>query len=144
MNHTLKSESSILINSPISSVWETLTDPAKIKLWLFGTDTVTDWKPGSPVIFQGDYNGTSYKDKGVVVDNQEGKLLSYTYWSGFSGLEDIPENYSLVSFMLAANGDSAMLTISQQGFQDENSMNHSQTNWQSVLDLLKDVAEKSK
>jgi hypothetical protein len=37
-----------------------------IKEYLFGTNTITDWKVGSTVSFQGEFDGHSYHDKGVV------------------------------------------------------------------------------
>lgn len=62
-----------------------------IKKYLFGTETLTDWQPGSEIIFKGKYgdqNQHKYGDKGVILENIPGKKLSYRYWSGFSGLED--------------------------------------------------------
>ena len=32
------------INSSISKVWDALTNPKIIKEYLFGTETITDWK----------------------------------------------------------------------------------------------------
>ena len=64
----------------------------------FGTETITDWKIGNPIIFQGEYDGHKYKDKGNVLENIENETLKYDYWSGFSGLEDIPDNYSIITY----------------------------------------------
>ncbi len=36
------------IKAPSSKVWEALTKPEIIKQYFFGTNTETDWKPGSP------------------------------------------------------------------------------------------------
>ncbi len=38
-------------------------------------------------------------------ENEQNKILSYSYWSGFSGLEDKPENYSLVTYTLESSDD---------------------------------------
>ena len=57
-------------------------------------------KVGSSIIYQGEYNGHQYKDKGNVIESAENKVLSYNYWSDFSGLEDKPENYSLVTYKI--------------------------------------------
>jgi hypothetical protein len=66
-------------------------------VYLFGTETRTDWKVGSDIPFQGAYNGQQYKDKGRVIENE---ILKYNYWSGFSGLADMPENYALVNYFI--------------------------------------------
>ena len=79
MNHNLILSKSIDINAEPSEVWEVLTNPELIKEYLYGTETLTDWKPGSEIIFQGEYEGKNYKDKGVIRENIPGKLLIYSY-----------------------------------------------------------------
>ena len=98
MDKNLIASSNINIQSTPSKVWDVLTNPEKIKEYLFGTEVLTDWNIGSPIVFQGEYNGQQYKDKGNVIENKKNELLKYDYWSGFSGLEDKPENYSLVTY----------------------------------------------
>ena len=100
MRHDLKVSNTIEINAESAAVWEALTNPELIKEYLYGTETVTDWKAGSEIIFQGEYQGQKYRDKGIIKEIVPGKFLSYTYWSGFTGLEDIPENYSLITYDL--------------------------------------------
>lgn len=51
-NH-LKAKASTTINAPQDKVWNVLADPALIKQYLFGTDTVTDRKKGSPITYSG-------------------------------------------------------------------------------------------
>lgn len=45
------------INAPLEKVWKALTEPEIVKQYFFGTDLVTDWKVGSPIIFQGEWEG---------------------------------------------------------------------------------------
>ena len=88
MKKDLIASSNIKIQSTPEKVWNVLTNPEKIKEYLFGTEVKTDWEVGSPIIFQREYNGQKYLDKGNVIEKKENKLLKYNYWSGFSGLED--------------------------------------------------------
>ena len=64
MDKTLIASSSIKIKSTADQIWNILTSPENIKIYLFGTETITDWKIGNPIVFQGDYEGHKYKDKG--------------------------------------------------------------------------------
>ena len=57
MNKDLVVSESIDIQASVSQVWEALTNPSIIKEYLFGTNTVTDWKVGSEVSFQGEFDG---------------------------------------------------------------------------------------
>src|SRR5829696_1565299 len=88
------------INAPAKEVWQALTDPAMIKQYLFGTNTVTDWKKGSPIRYEGEWEGQAYVDKGTIIDIVPEKLLHTTYLSGNSGKEDKPENYTHVIYEL--------------------------------------------
>jgi hypothetical protein len=41
------------------------------------------------------------------------KVFSYNYWSGFSGTDDSPENYSIISFTLFNQDDHTILKLKQ-------------------------------
>lgn len=133
---------SILLNATPQRVWEALTDPAQIKEYLFGTTTTTDWKKGSPITYTGEWEGRAYEDKGTIIDIQPEKLLHTTYYSSMSGKDDKPENYSNVIYKLDAEGDKTRLTITQDNAGDEASKEHSQNNWNMVLESLKKMVEK--
>src|SRR5258706_6479457 len=111
MDHSLGIEKSILIRTTRSKIWKALTDPAIIKEYLFGTETITDWKVGSELIFQGEWEGKIYKDKGHILEIIPESLLSYDYWSGFSGMADVPENYATVTYTLQEEEGGIRLTI---------------------------------
>lgn len=135
---------SIEINAGPEKVWEALTNPGIIKEYLFGTETITDWNVGSKIIFQGEYNGHSYADKGVVMDNELYKKLSYSYWSGFSGLEEKPENFSLVTYTLVGNENnkSTIFTWAQKGYATKEGYNHSISGMEEFLQQIKGIVER--
>jgi uncharacterized protein YndB with AHSA1/START domain len=140
MNNNLQIETNISINASKETVWDALTNPEKIKQYLFGTNTKTDWKVGSPLIFEGDYNGKHYRDEGKILNNTKYELLEYTYWSGFTGLENKPENYSNVKFTII--GDKPIkLTLQQRGFVNKKAAEHSKENWEKVLRHIKEMCE---
>jgi len=142
MNKNLQSSHSIEIKASPGKVWEVLTNPSKIAQYLYGTKTETDWQIGSPISFSGEYEGMTYADKGIVMANVKDKLLAYDYWSGFSGLEDIPENYCEVSYHILDKQDgSVKFTWQQIGFKDEDSLEHSNSGLPSLLEQIKKIAE---
>jgi uncharacterized protein YndB with AHSA1/START domain len=143
MKHELIVSKSIDINAEPSKVWEALTNPSIIKEYLFGTETITDWNVGGDIIFQGEYEGHKYRDKGIVVENDLNRLLSYRYWSGFSGLEDKPENYSLVTYALVPKGDKiTTFTWTQKGFANEDGHKHSEAGMDAFLLTIKEIVER--
>ena len=136
---------SIDINAAPSKVWAGLTNPEIIKKYLFGTETITDWKVGSEIIFQGEYGENKehkYRDKGVIMQNVLNELLSYSYWSGFSGLEDKPENYSLVTYSLKSDDNKkTTFTWTQQGYATEEGYQHSLSGMKEFIEQIKQIIE---
>ncbi|HEX5625197.1 MAG TPA: SRPBCC domain-containing protein [Saprospiraceae bacterium] len=143
MNKELSVFSSIDIAAGPEQVWDALVNPETIKSYLFGTETITDWQPGSPIIFQGEYQGQAYRDKGTIVQCRANEILSYSYWSGFSGMEDLPENYALVEFHLKPADGHITLELKQTGFINEQAQQHSVAAWKQILEALKSLVEAS-
>ena len=141
MDNSLGVEKSIIICTSKTKIWKALTDPDLIKQYLFGTEALSDWKPGSDIIFRGEWKGQSYKDKGHILDIQEENLFRYDYWSSFSGMPDVPENYSVVTYTLTDEEEGIRLSVRQQGFANEESRQHSDDNWQEVLKKIKEIAD---
>jgi len=133
---------SIIIDAPVSKVWEALTTPQIIKQYFFGTDTHTDWKVGSPIRFTGEWQGKKYEDKGTILSFVPDQQIKYSYWSSMSGTEDNPENYVNVTYDVAKNDEDTMVTITQDNIADEKSKEHSEQNWGKVLADLKTLLEK--
>jgi len=143
MKQDLTVSKTILVNASPSKVWLAVTTPEIIKEYLYGTETITDWKIGSTIVFQGEYEGHKYRDHGVILKNDLHECLSYSYWSGFSGLEDKPENYSSVTYLLENKEDKATeFTWIQKGFASEENQKHSENGMMDFLAKFKEVAEK--
>ena len=142
MNKNLIASSTILINSTPQKIWDVLTNPEKVKIYLFGTKIKTDWKKGSPISFKGEYHGKTYNDKGIVIDYQPLHNLSYSYWSSFSGLEDKTENYAIVNYQLKEQGEGIYyFTWHQQGFASEEGKCHTEKVLIAMLLEIKKIAE---
>ncbi len=132
----------IEVNAPKANVWDALINPEKIKQYLFGTNTLCDWKVGSPLRFTGEWEGKTYEDKGTILAIEKESLLSYDYWSNFSGVPDVPENYQVVTFKLELVNDKTVLSLTQQNIRSEEAKSHSEENWKTVLNSLKELVEK--
>jgi len=143
MKNKLVASAEIKINSPISKVWDALTNPELIKKYFFGTNAISDWKVGSPLEFKGEWEGKEYHDKGKILKSEKDKLFRYTYLSSMSGKEDIPENYATVTYELSVQNGSTTLKILQDGNETEESKQHSEQNWSYVLNSMKDLLEKN-
>jgi uncharacterized protein YndB with AHSA1/START domain len=140
-NNPLIAHATIIINAPGVKVWDALTKPELVKQYLFGTTVNTDWKVGSPIIYEGQWQGKSYQDKGMVIQVEPGRLLVSTFWSSLEGLPDIPENYKTVRYDLSPEGSAIRLTITQDNNANQDEANHSSQNWKMVLEGIKKLLE---
>ena len=142
MKNNITGRASIMIDASTVKVWEALTTPSIIKQYFFGTNAISDWNVGSPLIFKGEWEGKKYEDKGTILEKVPLKLFRYTYWSSMSGIEDKPENYVTVTYELEEQDDQTLLTITQENIPDEKTRQHSEQNWNKVLSDLKQLLEK--
>jgi len=142
MNKSLQVSKNIEINAPAGEVWDALINPEKIKIYLYGTQATSDWQVGSPISFEGEYQGQTYKDKGNVLENTPNKCLKYNYWSGFSGLEDLPENYCIVTYGIDSLPNGGVLfSWTQDGFPSEEGQQHSENGLPALLEQIKKLVE---
>ncbi|MGB8193795.1 MAG: SRPBCC domain-containing protein [Chitinophagaceae bacterium] len=141
-------KNSITINAPASVVWDALTNPEQTKKYMFGCETVSDWKEGSPLLWQGSYEG---KDmvfvKGIIQKIQAKKYLAYTTIDPNSDVEDKPENYLTVTYELTPENDQTVLTVTQGDYSKvgDGERRYNETvsggGWQPILDQIKQLVE---
>jgi uncharacterized protein YndB with AHSA1/START domain len=130
------------IDAPRQTVWDALTDPAQIKQFMFGAQVSTDWQPGSPITWKGEYEGKPYEDKGEIVEVQRGSRLVMTHFSPLSGQEDKPENYHRLTYELADRAGGTHLSLSQDGNGSEDEADHSRKSWEMMLGSIKELLER--
>jgi uncharacterized protein YndB with AHSA1/START domain len=142
METTLNLKTTLSIKASATEVWHTLTHAELVKQYFFGTDLVTDWQVGSPIFFRGEWDGVAYEDKGTVLAFEPERYLCYNYWSSFSQIEDIPENYATIEYILEAVEEGTNITITQNGLKDEEAIAHSESNWQMIMGEMRKLVEK--
>jgi uncharacterized protein YndB with AHSA1/START domain len=143
MTRGFEAINSVTIDAPKAEVWDALTNPAKVKQYLHGTEMTTDWQEGSPIFWRGEWKGKPYEDKGKVLEVKTQRLIKYTHWSPLGGSEDKPENYHTVTYELAGDDDKTTLTLTQDNNPTkEVAEKMAKDNWGPVLRGLKETAEK--
>ncbi|MDZ4728263.1 MAG: SRPBCC family protein [Leptospira sp.] len=142
LNHNLILTMEKDIVSTIEKVWEILTEPKYIKEYLYGTEAISDWKEGSSLIFKGEWEGKAYLEKGTILEFQKPEKFSYSYFTLFYELPDLPENYAKIENKLTEKNGIVTLQLTQTGFVSEEKLNHSIQNWNQCLEIIKNIAEK--
>lgn len=144
MEKELTVTDSIAINAPAAKVWDTLVNPEMTKKYMFGCEALSDWKPGSPLIWKGATDGKVYVT-GKIVEIEKEKLLRYTVFDPNGGLKDIPSNYLTVSYSLSSKNVETILEVSQGDYAvvENGQKRHEETvdGWGIVLQKIKEIAE---
>ena len=141
MNKGLVAEASTTIAAPRAKVWKALTTPDTIKQYMFGTTVISDWREGSPIAWKGEWEGKPYEDKGVILRLEPERTLQYSHFSPLSGLPDAPDSYHTVTIELADQSSGTRVTLSQDNNATDKAQQHSQKNWQMMLEGLKKILE---
>lgn len=141
VNKGLIANASIFISATAAKVWNALTNPELIRQYMFGTNVVSDWREGSPIVWKGEWQGTTYEDKGVILKLKPKRLIQYSHFSPLSGKPDLPENYHTVTIKLTSDGASTIVLLTQDNNETEQEREHSEQNWKMMLDALKKLLE---
>jgi uncharacterized protein YndB with AHSA1/START domain len=114
MQQPLFIENTVSINAPVTKVWDALVNPMQTKKYMFGCETVSDWKVGSELLWKGSYEGKEMVFvKGTILKIEPEKLLAYTTIDPNSTMDDKAENYLTVTYELKAESGQTILTVTQ-------------------------------
>ncbi|NUT72613.1 SRPBCC domain-containing protein [Pseudarthrobacter sp. C4D7] len=132
----------ITIDARPEQVWEVITNPAAVKEFMFGAILHTDWTVGSPITWEGEWEGKPFQDKGRIVAVEPGRRLVYTHFSPLSGQEDRPENYHTLEWTLEDQGGTTRVTLAQDNNPSEEAAAHSKGMWDKLVADVKALAER--
>lgn len=107
-------DSTVKILAPAKKVWQALTVPGLVKQWQYGSDLLTTWEPGSPIVFRNEWNGQVFEQKGTVLEFSPESRVKYSLFFPRPGLEDIPENYFFMTYELTESDGTTSLLVRQE------------------------------
>ncbi len=149
MDNELYIRNTITIDAPAQRVWDILVNPRQTKKYMFGCETVSDWKVGSELLWRGVFDGVELVAvKGHVLAFHPEKMLAYTTIDPNNpAIPDLPENYTTVTYHLTEKNGSTELTITQGDYSKvadgESRYKDSLAGggWSSILEQIKQIAE---
>jgi uncharacterized protein YndB with AHSA1/START domain len=108
------SESIVKILAPANKVWLALTVPHLVKQWQYGSDLLTTWEPGSPIIFRNEWNGQVFEQKGTVIEFVPGSRLKYSLFFPRPDTQDIQEHSFFMTYELSESGGLTSVVFRQE------------------------------
>lgn len=139
----------IIINAPRETVWDWMVSGDKTKQYMFGCETVSDWEPGSPLLWVGEYEGKEMTFvSGFILQIEEPELLSYGVIDPNASYEKTLVNHLRVTYVLEQKGDGTLLSVFQDGFEEAADgekrfieVSNNGLGWQPLLDEIKRLIE---
>ncbi|MBJ2123691.1 SRPBCC family protein [Flavobacterium sp. IB48] len=106
--------STIALNASVEKVWNALTQPELVKQWQYGSDLLTTWKTGSEIRFRNEWDGQVFEQWGTVLEVVPNQKIKYSLFFPRPGLEDKPENYFIMNYVLTEENQKTKLEIIQE------------------------------
>ena len=107
-------DSIVKIIAPRKKVWLALTMPDLVKQWQYGSDLLTTWEIGTPVIFRNEWNGRVFEQKGKVLEFLPDSRLKYSLFFPRPDLQDIPEHRIFMTYELTESEGVTSLPVRQE------------------------------
>jgi uncharacterized protein YndB with AHSA1/START domain len=141
---TDKFSTAVTIKSEPAKVWTTLTDLELMRQWLgepeMKIEVQTDWKINTTIFIRG-FHHIKFENKGIVLQYDREKKLSYSHLSSISRLPDKPENYSILEFILTPIDKQTLLTLNISNFPTETIRKHLEFYWRTTIVTIKKRVE---
>ena len=141
---TDKFSTTVTINSEPAKVWTTLTDIELMRQWLgepeMKIEVQTDWNINSKIFIRG-FHHIKFENKGIILQYDREKKLSYSHLSSISRLPDKTESYSILEFILTAFDKQTLLTLNISNFPTETIRKHLEFYWRTTIVNIKRKAE---
>lgn len=148
MSKTMIIKENILFKANKEKVWDLLINPEMTKQYMFGSEILSTWEIGSSIEWKGktEDGAEVVYVKGKILEFETGKKVISTMFDPNSDMEDIPENYVNLTYIVSETTKGTLLTIIQGDFagaaNGKQRYEESKAGWiQMVIPLMKKILE---
>lgn len=143
-------ESTIHLSAPKAVVWDALTNPDQTQKYMYGCAAISDWKPGSPLIWRY-IDETGHQQtavEGHIVAIEPERYLAYTAIDPHSGIDALSEQPITITYTLEARNGQTQLTVTQgdyarvtDGERRYREADNNGEGWNPILAQIKELVE---
>ncbi|MBT31420.1 MAG: ATPase [Thalassobius sp.] len=130
-----------IINVPIEEIWDALINPEKIKQYMYGTKSTSNWKEGSKIEWEGELDGKTFEEKGVILLMIPETMLQYNRYRLSSKLNDTADNFKTITIELTKELNGVLVNVKEDNNQDLEDKNYTEQVWNKILNNLKTLLE---
>lgn len=107
----------------------------------YGSDLITDWKIGNEIRFRNEWEGQVFEQWGTVLEVSPNQKIKYSLFFPRPELEDKPENYFIMSYVLSEENQKVKLEIIQEDNRPRSVQEEPQGEENPILQSLKALIE---
>lgn len=100
----------------------------------------TNWAINTPIVITG-FHHVQFENKGLVLQFDRERQLTYTHLSSVSRLADEPQHYSILAFALTTANNTTQLTLTINNFPTETIRRHLEFYWRTTMVKIKYTSE---
>ncbi len=139
-------ENEILINAPLSTVWDLLINPDKTPIYMYTCAIETDFIVGNDILWRGIHDSVLYVS-GRLLAYKPMETMVYTVIDPNASYEQIPENHLTVTYLLTEKEEGVQMKVIQSGYESvaEGQARYDEAvaggGWTGILEKIKEMAE---
>ncbi len=136
-------EKTVIVAVPVARVWQKLTNPADMKVWMSEAviDIISDWQVGGSINIRGQLYKTPFDNYGTIIAFDVEHRFCYEHLSSLSRLPFITENCSVIDFRLLPVGADTQLSLTITNFPTDAIYKHLAFYWNVTLVLFSKFVE---
>lgn len=124
----------LTLNAKPEDVWRVLTTPGETKKYMFNCEVSSDWKVGSEIKWNGNYQGYESGERGEILEIEKNRHLKYSSIDPNFGIELKPENYLHLTYdLIPTDGKTELLTTIENFNGDPNRLQHVAKGWDNIV-----------
>ncbi|HTE32777.1 MAG TPA: SRPBCC domain-containing protein [Chryseolinea sp.] len=135
--------SAVIDSSPVK-IWDYLTKPDLMRLWMGDPEMnlviETDWTVKGEIKVKG-FHHVTFENKGLVEIFEKNRRLKYTSLSSISRLADQPENYTSTEFTLEPTDRQTRVIVKVEHFPTDSIYQHYNFYWRGTIVKIKELVE---
>ena len=138
-------EYSLFMDSSPEKIWDYLTKPDLMKLWMGDPEMKlvieADWTVKGQIIVKG-FHHLIFENKGSVEIFDKNRRLKYTSLSSISRLQDRPENYTSTEFTLEPADSQTRVIVKVENSPTDSIYKHYSFYWRGTIVKIKELVER--
>jgi uncharacterized protein YndB with AHSA1/START domain/DNA-binding transcriptional ArsR family regulator len=133
----------IYIQTTADRLWHAITDPDETHRYFHETRVLSDWKPGSSIVYRQDNGNNAIEGEIIECDAPHRLVHTFHFAHDEEGRHDAPTR---VTWEITPMGDVCRLTLTHEDFTGETATYRSVSDggWAPIIDSLKTLLETGK